>query len=120
MYGFRTQLMTSYLMSANRVTALKTVHTLYKGLFICCIQLVQSIAFIYMDTLIQHFTTCMVLVGKQHYSKLSVSMKHLCLSVCLFANSFNAKGKCKLFIKDLYPYLNSSFAIYLINFVSST
>ena len=23
----------------------------------------------------------------------------LCLSVCLFANSFNAKGKCKLFIK---------------------
>ena len=25
----------------------------------------------------------------------------LCLSVCLFANSFNAKGKCKLFIKNL-------------------
>ena len=36
----------------------------------------------------------------------------LCLSVCLFANSFNAKGKCKLFIKNLYLYCNSSIAIF--------
>ena len=56
--------------------------------------------------------TCMVLVGKQQQNKLSVSMIHACLSVCLFANSLNAKGKCKLFIKNLYPYLNSSVAIF--------
>ena len=37
----------------------------------------------------------------------------LCLSVCPFANSFNAKGKCKLFIKkNLYLYWNSSVAIF--------
>ena len=55
--------------------------------------------------------TCMVLVGKQQQNKLSVSMIHVCLSVCLFADGFNAKGKCKLFIKNLYPYKNSSVAI---------
>ena len=35
------------------------------------------------------------------------------LFVCLFANSFNAKGKCKLFHQKFHlPYQNSSFAIF--------
>ena len=43
----------------------------------------------------------------------------LCLSVCLFANSFNAKGKCKLFIKKIFIYIEIVQLPYFVNFVSS-
>ena len=35
-----------------------------------------------------------------------IHVPKLCLSVCLFANSFNAKGKCKLFIKKIFIYID--------------
>ena len=59
--------------------------------------------------------TSMVLVGKQqmNYQYQRYMYQTVCLSMCLFANSFNAKGKCKLFHqKTLDPYLNSSLAIF--------
>ena len=40
----------------------------------------------------------------------------LCLSVCLFANSFNAKVKCKIFIKKIFIYIEIVQLPYFVNF----
>ena len=93
MYGFRIQLLTSTLMSTNRVTApaLDPYIPFIKDYSYVVYSWSRALHLFIRKRSYNIFMTCMVLVGKQQQNKLSVSMIHVCLSVCLFANSFNAK-----------------------------